>query len=638
MQSDKPNRPTLFLIASIVLVLLLVLQVTDQYLRISEDFWIRTAPFSLQEEGFLQWRDPELNRQWQNWYLTELDSIQVHAWKTEQAARAEVDESGLKLRFVTKDLNTFLLNITLPQIVGERKYIDISLKDSVSGEVIRERVETIETVNYLFLTGFLFNIILIFFTFANSWLLLRYGKSQDNLLIVAFLVLLFYPSPDRILPGVLLNVWLLLLSPFWGVAFYHFVVIRTGVKAKLKKLYSISAVLYLIVFLLALRGSNIGILQIWPAYWFMRGYFLLRKSRRQEGSMPARRLLAAFGGLGFSLLSAVSFLAVIVLISLIFGVSALLWGVENINDLLVIIILLLFLLPLLGILSGILWFLGAFSWGILTGTALDVKIRSSLIYTLVGVTFVTCFGLLDYALGEMLQSLFGNFIGSEFIAGIPATIGILVFFNPVRNRIERVVDQKLNTSELDFLNRTEAFTRNLSREGVQEGFEEYICENLIRLLPISKVALVVYDSREGIYRFNEIRGSQIPENDPVKDRLSRLGTAAIVRNSRTSGEEPVDIASFAMVVPILYESEHKWYLALGSKQDGSSYTRKDEEVLQELAERIKLSLKFILDYEQILQGRIAEAMNRKDRQLTKQQKEIARLQEQLQELQKNSNK
>ncbi|MBN1948740.1 MAG: hypothetical protein JW784_03265 [Candidatus Cloacimonetes bacterium] len=631
MQTAKSTRPTLFLIASIVLAILLVIQITDQYLRISNDLRIRTVPFILQEEGFLQWRDPEMNRQWQNWYLTELDSIQIHELNAVQISGTDGNDSGVKSRFVTQDLNIFVLNMALPQIIGKRDYIDITLKDSVSGEVLRERVETVSTVNYLFLAGFLFNIILILFTFTNSWLLLRYSKSKENLLVVAFLVLLFYPSPDRVLSGVLLNVWLFLLSPFWGVVFYHFVVIRTGAIAKLKKLYSISAIVYLIIFLLALKGSNSGILQVWSAYWFIRGYLLLRKSRHQTASMPARRLLAAFGGLGFSLLSAISFLAVIILISLIFGVSALFWGLENINGLLVIIILLLFLLPLLGMFSGILWFMGAFSWGILTGTALDVKIRSSLIYTLVGVIFVTCFGLLDYALGEMLQSLFGNFIGSEFIAGIPATIGILVFFNPIRNRIETVVDQKLNSSELDFINQTEAFTRNLSREGVQEGFEEYICENLIRLLPISKVALVVYDSREGIYRFNEIRGSQIPENDPVDDRLSLLGTTGIIRNSRTSGEEPAEIASFAMIVPILYEAEHKWYLALGSKQDGSSFTRKDEEALQKLAERIKLSLKFILDYEQILQGRIAEAMNRKDLMLKEQRKEISRLQEQLQE-------
>ena len=100
--------------------------------------------------------------------------------------------------------------------------------------------------------------------------------------------------------------------------------------------------------------------------------------------------------------------------------------------------------------------------------------------------------------------MFGKFIGSEFVAGIPASIILIVIINPIRNRVERFVDNKLNTSELDFLEKTDKFADNLSEEGISEGFEEYICENLYKNLPIEKVALISFDTEKNDYKYNEI--------------------------------------------------------------------------------------------------------------------------------------
>jgi len=282
------------------------------------------------------------------------------------------------------------------------------------------------------------------------------------------------------------------------------------------------------------------------------------------------------------------------------------------------------LLPIIGFIIGILWFFGSFSWSLLTGTVMDVKIRSTLIYTLVGFTFIVIFGLIDYSLGEILQSVFGKFFGSEFIAGIPATIGLLLFFNPVRNYAEKLVDKKLNTTELDFLEKAESFTRDISEEGIIEGFEEYICDNLIKQLPISKIAIVSFDKELNNYKFNEIRGSDIIENSAVKDRKRILEKQELFRNYSSDDDEQ-DIASFALIIPILIEEEHKWFLAFGGKTDNSSYNKKDLDVLQGLVEKIRLSLKFILTYEILTREKFLQIISLKDDQIAQKEKEIVRL-------------
>ena len=191
--------------------------------------------------------------------------------------------------------------------------------------------------------------------------------------------------------------------------------------------------------------------------------------------------------------------------------------------------------------------------------------------------------------------------------------------------MEKFVDNRLNASDLDFLEKTETFTESLSGESVIEGFEEYICENLIQRLPINKVALISYDKEIKAYKFNEIRGSDIEENSKVEDIHLYLLENRMIRNYGPLNENPQEIASFALTIPIIYDLEHKWFLALGKKNDGTSYSKRDEQALTKLANRIKLSLKFILAYDNILSKRHTEILQQKD-------KMISELKEQLKEL------
>ena len=189
---------------------------------------------------------------------------------------------------------------------------------------------------------------------------------------------------------------------------------------------------------------------------------------------------------------------------------------------------------------------------------------------------------------------------------------MISLFVPIRNRVERIVDNKLNTSELDFLERADTFTKNLTEEGVVEGFEEYICDNLVKKLPIDKVALISYDSKIDGYRFNEIRGSDVEENSVVEDSRRALNGTLVHNVHESVSDNPRDISSFPLIIPIIYEDEHKWFLALGKKKDRTIYNKNDLNAFEKLVDKIKLSLKFILVYEDIVNGKYEQIIREKD--------------------------
>ncbi len=599
----------------ILFFVLLIVNLINLGFRISERLFIRSIPFELDEYQPENIKGADLQEVLKDKIITRIDTMEIIPDINIGISKLddpEIEDEGsgsqngnISFSLFRSDTKPGVqFDLDGPLKFSGKDSLEITYKDTLTNVVGSSFIKTVLTLDKIAAFKLIPILVLLIFTFFNSFLLLRFSNVKANILVVFFLLFLMSPSPDTILGRKLLYFWEVLISPFWGIFFYHFVVLKVGVQKNLKKIYSISIIIFGAAFAASLIfNDSFDFIHIWSAILMFKGFLLLRTEYIKSHSIELKRLWGAFSGIGISLISIVLILIIGIILALIVGASSL-TGLsillKSYSNILGIIVAILFLIPVLGIFLGFLWFLGSFSWSLLTGTALDVKIRSTLIYTIVGVFFVIVFGLVDYSLGELLQNIFGKFVGSEFIAGIPVTIGLIAFFNPVRNKVEKIVDNKLNTSELDFLEKTETFTHNLSEEGVLEGFEEYICENLIKQLPIEKVALISYENEIADFKFNEIRGSEVIENSAVRDEKSFLSDGKIRKNYGALNENKQDIASFALLIPIIYDPDHKWFLALGQKNDKSLYSKKDEQALIRLVERIKLSLKFILAYEEIV--------------------------------------
>ncbi len=606
----------------------LLLNLINWGFTIKDDFFIRTLPFDIENRKAVDFSDSTLVEILQDVVITRIDTLILP--EQEETLQTREDSRSINIHMFnwdvgTSDIEEQSLENRIRQTIGKKHEIEITYTDSVNTQSIE--VQTVLIKNFPILINLGFNAILLLFIFFNSFLLLKFSLAKENILIILFL--LFLSSPDSISGLTLIGYFSNALMGFLGVLFYHFILEKVKPEKKIKHIYLIAALLIIICQIInSIFDFPIQVtLYIWSLYWMFAGFVLLWKAYKKTGSITLKRLLNAFRGIFISLISLIVVIILAAILGFYYGVTdSVQFGINNIQTIVLVVFI---LISLLAFFIGILWFFGSFTWGLLTGTTLDIKIRSTMIYTIIGVVFVTFFGFVDYSLGELLQSIFGKFVGSEFIAGIPATIGLLAFFNPVRNRVERFVDTKLNTSDLDFLEKTETFTDALTGESVIEGFEEYICENLIHRLPITKVALVSYDKEMKSYKYNEIRGSDIEENSKVEDIHLYLLENKMIRNYGPLNENLQEIASFALIIPIIHDLEHKWFLALGKKNDGTTYSKRDEEALTKLANKIKLSLKFILAYDNIVKNKFNETLQEKEKRIENLKQQIKELEDKL---------
>jgi len=617
----------------IFFILMIIISTTNQIYNVWDNLFYKSIPFLMEKGIVTRVKEPQLDSLLVGNRILSIDSLDFkHYYEDNKESEEEelITEEPGRIRFQMGHSAVF--NIDLNYMRFDPEIDSVTVVYNESGTELEKEIiiRTVNQIDYQALINVVLNLILITFVLTNSYLLLKYSQNPNSLLVVLFLILLFLPSADNILPGPAGSLWRVMLSPFWGIVFYHFIVRETKTDKKVKKLYKISFFLFLPAFGFSFLNIEIGIVHVWSAFWLLKGILLLRKQSRLVQDINLKRLMGSFSGIGISLLAAGLFMAILLLVAIFAGISTLagfsdLFEIEIVGIAIAVVVL----LPFLFFLIGIVWFMGSFSWSLLAGSTLDMKIRSTLIYTIVGIFFITLFGIVDYSLGEILQTVFGKFIASEFIAGIPATVGLLIFFNPIRNRVERVVDKKLNSTELDFLEKTDNFSNDLSEEGVQEGFEEYICDNLYSLLSLDKVALISWNLKSNDYIFSEIRGSNVEENSAVKDLNHYLAENIIRSITDPDKYPPQEIASFSLILPILFDQQHKWFLALGAKEDGSFYTKSDEKVLIKLTERIRLSLKFILTYEDIVNQRSEKMVFRKDQELKLVQQKVVELEQEI---------
>jgi len=116
------------------------------------------------------------------------------------------------------------------------------------------------------------------------------------------------------------------------------------------------------------------------------------------------------------------------------------------------------------------------------------------------------------------------------------------------------------------------------------------------------------------FKFNEIRGSEVIENSPVQDKNGILVENKIHRISNPD-HNIQDSSSFALIIPIIYANRDRWFIAFGSKKDGSNYNKRDEDSIIKLTDRIRLSLKFILAYEGMMTRKFQLQLAEKEQEI-----------------------
>jgi MFS family permease len=579
------------------------------------DLFRRELPFQLKDGRATEFHSAELEEKLAGADILRIDTLMVLTKSVPRVMDLELNlGSILTLRHT--DAESALpktLQENIREHIADKEEVKLYIRAEGETEISETLVQTVSKIDYSVLVSIFFSLVFYFLILFSAYLLIHHSEAKENVLIVFFLLILAIPEQLNFFPQ--LSYFTIFCSAFLGLLFYHFICLKIKKGNPFPFLYIVSLLLGLAVIILdlLLAWQLQFVLYIWSVILFVLAFIKLTRFYKQNRIPELRRLINAFGGLFYGLIA----LAVIALLAiLLVSINSLLPNTAWLITINVVLALLIVLL-LLGFLFGFVWFLGAFTWSLLSGTVLDVKIRSTLIYSIVGVLLITIFGLIDYTLGELIQDYFGQFIGSKFMAGIPAAIGLLVVFNPLRERVERVVDKKLNANELDFLQITESLAEKLSSDEMIEGFEEYLCTTLYLKLDISKIAIIKYDRAADRYRFRDIRGSELPKNAIVSDSKGVLSQNKIYRKYGEKAAAEDDIASFALVIPVVYDAEMKVFLALGKKNDNSAYTKRDEEALMKLTDKVKLALQFIVSYEKVIHAKYEKQLKAKQELIEK---------------------
>jgi len=342
---------------------------------IKDDFFIKRLPFRLEEGSAVGVQDSTLAAILEDKKIVRIDTLDITRFEDSQN-----ETNGPQLLIFhsnTEDEEAEDLESAIDEVIKNKQTVEITCQDSLGRTLYT--VDTISRKDYSSFITIAFNALFLLFIFFNSYLLLRYSQAQENILIVLFLLLL--ASPNDIAGMSDFNIIITSSAAILGILFYHFVQEKLGNSYNIKILYFISIGLIIIgtILHIVFQFSANLVYYAWSIIWLLVSFKILWKAYKASKSMDLKRLLNAFKGL---------FLAIVaLLIAFLFGGILYFtssgqteFGIYNLQMGFLIGFI---LLAMLVFIIGILWFFGAFTWSLLTGTALGVKIRSTMIYTIV---------------------------------------------------------------------------------------------------------------------------------------------------------------------------------------------------------------------------------------------------------------
>ncbi len=304
-------------IAWYLFFLFLFLNVFNWIFSINEDVFIKKLPFDLKKGYAENIQYPALANILNNKIITYVDTIKTFIPSGQSSISSKIFNHKFRFRllgynkeFVSKESE---IRTRIFEFVSTKDEVEITFHDIDTKESSSIIVETINTYDRSALLSLIFNIVFIFFIFFNTYLLLNFSQTRENIFIVFFL--LFFSCPEELPFLNLSNTITFLIIPFLGVLFYHFIVQKISPEKKLKVIYSLSLLLSISIYLFyEFYKINLEfILFIWSIAWLLIGFILLWRSYKKTQSIELKRLINAFRGIVISLVS-ISIGAILVVI------------------------------------------------------------------------------------------------------------------------------------------------------------------------------------------------------------------------------------------------------------------------------------------------------------------------------------
>jgi signal transduction histidine kinase len=230
-------------------------------------------------------------------------------------------------------------------------------------------------------------------------------------------------------------------------------------------------------------------------------------------------------------------------------------------------------------------------YGVLRYRLLDIRVvvRKGLIYSLLTATLTGVFLVLALLSGYLFQSITGR---TSLLAMIIPALLVAFLFQPVRSRIQNMVDRVFFQRDLEVRQELTRFSRSLNRLRTQTEIVELVRDTLVGALGAAEVTLWL--AQNGRYL-------PVPPPGLGVEGLIAGGPLAtwLATERRALHPAPSDASTLAealrgaraaVAVPLCSGNTLVGILTLGEKRSGEAYWQDDLDLLEMLADSTALAL------------------------------------------------
>jgi serine phosphatase RsbU (regulator of sigma subunit) len=227
----------------------------------------------------------------------------------------------------------------------------------------------------------------------------------------------------------------------------------------------------------------------------------------------------------------------------------------------------------------------------------DVYIKRAVGYALMTILVGGAYFSMQVAVRRLiLQPVFGDY--AEEVYPILFALLIVLLFNPIRNRIQKVVDRIFYRLEYDYQETIQRISGTMRYLQSLDQIRQKIVDTILGVMFIDSCGIILANAEKNAYEGLNISYDYpitklgLPTHDPLIQEMAEKKKEVTIYDIQEDPSYEKDREAFkkvfkqlkaTLIVPLIYEDRLTGVISLGSKKSGKFYRREDINLLKTLA-------------------------------------------------------
>lgn len=242
---------------------------------------------------------------------------------------------------------------------------------------------------------------------------------------------------------------------------------------------------------------------------------------------------------------------------------------------------------------------------------IEVIIRRSIAYALLSGVVVAFYFAIVFIATLAFRGIVGE---SEHLVSLLAAFGIAILFNPVRHRIQDLVDRTFYRVHYDFKEAVRSLNAEIKESISLSQLAEVVIRRLNDLIPVERIALIVVSEPGHRMKVVAHQGFDLAAKHIPSLRVNQITTDMKRPVARPEKVEPgvlidtgmVDVFErwgISLAFPLtLLPGQIVGVIVLGDKRSGARYSASDVDLLVTIASQVALAVERLQLQEQLIVG------------------------------------